>query len=115
VLFLVSTDSPVPQCAKSGANEYWPQTVLAHIAQNATELTGNHANRTPAPSSEAGVRNAPSTLTTDGQVDGRRRSVPVADTVNLRRTLKNCALWEAVNVKLLLNRLTQLMQITHNH
>jgi hypothetical protein len=63
-------DSPVPQSAKTGANEYLPQTALAHVNHNAAELTGNNANRTPAPSSGAGVRNAPPTLDTDGQVGG---------------------------------------------
>jgi hypothetical protein len=72
---------------------------MAHITQNATELTGNYANRTPAPSSGAGVRNAPSTLTTDGQVDGRRWSVSVAANEELRRITLNCALREAVSAK----------------
>jgi hypothetical protein len=76
-----------------------PQTAQAQNLQNAADLTGNHANRTPAPSSGAGVRNAPLTLTTDGQVNGRRRSVPVAANDEFRRIQKIRTLRDPAIVK----------------
>jgi hypothetical protein len=84
---------------KTGANEHYTGPTQAQSLQNTAEFTGNNANRTPAPSSGAGVRNAPHTLATDGQVCGRRWLVPVAANDELRLILKNCAMREAAKAK----------------
>jgi hypothetical protein len=93
-------ESPVPKCAKTGANEFWPQPSLAQITQNAAKLEDKVPLRSEGSiGSEAWMRSGLHSRAWKHACAGPRLHPTGGTTEQLRRIRKNCALREAASVK----------------
>jgi hypothetical protein len=94
-------DSPVPQGAKTGANEFWTQPAMAHLLQNAAIFYGKVPRRSEgSPGSEAWMRSGLCSRAWTHACTGPGLH-PTGGTAEkeLRRIQKNCALREKPSAK----------------
>jgi hypothetical protein len=94
-------DSPVPQCAKTGANKFWTQPAMAHIPRIAAELEKKVPLRSEgSPGSEAWMRSGlPSRAWTHVWAGLGLHPTGGTTEKELRRITLNRALREAASAK----------------